>query len=316
MEKKQLKVSIIIITLGRKELLNRAINTLHAQTYPKNNIEIIVVEETNKPAPIEEVKYISIPENKLGFPYARNIGVKDATGDIILFMDDDCEAEQNWVSCIINTFSNDVYGVAGAILVKDCGIIGQCENVIGFPGGGLRYVHKANESIISFTKLSTCNCAYRKSVFDNIGNFNESLKQGGEDSEFAERVTNKFKCVFNPKAIVYHKPKDRLIPILNWFIRRGAARQVEFKNLSAKKAIVSFLKTSVIFKLLLPILLLLYFDYCLIAFFVLIVYYLYMTFKYRYALKYYPASVLYCLPIVKIIMDIGYDIGQIKGYRK
>ena len=38
---------------------------------------------------------------------------------------------------------SDVLGVAGAIAVQDCGLIGYAENILGFPGGGLRYAHHA-----------------------------------------------------------------------------------------------------------------------------------------------------------------------------
>jgi glycosyltransferase involved in cell wall biosynthesis len=86
------KVSVIIITYNRSQLLPVAIDSVLAQTYP--SIEVIVVDDgsTDDTPEVmlhyaERVRYIR-QENR-GVPAARNTGIRAATGDFINFLDSD-----------------------------------------------------------------------------------------------------------------------------------------------------------------------------------------------------------------------------------
>ena len=94
------KVSIIIPTYKRSNYLIRAIESVISQTY--SNIEIIVIDDNDpysefretteikmqKYSNNEKVKYLKNEKN-LGGALARNIGISEATGDYITFLDDD-----------------------------------------------------------------------------------------------------------------------------------------------------------------------------------------------------------------------------------
>lgn len=86
-------VSAIITTHNRKKLLNRAINSVFAQTY--SPIELIVVDDNSEDGTSEicqnqGVKYIYIPkEESRGGNYARNLGIKVSNGKYCAFLDDD-----------------------------------------------------------------------------------------------------------------------------------------------------------------------------------------------------------------------------------
>ena len=87
------QVTAIITTHNRKELLERAIKSVLAQTY--SNMELIVVDDASDDGTDElcrfyELTYIYIPKNKKkGTNYARNLGIKTAKGDYVAFLDDD-----------------------------------------------------------------------------------------------------------------------------------------------------------------------------------------------------------------------------------
>ena len=96
------KVSIIVPSYKRnRELFSRAIESLLAQSY--ENIEIVVVDDNAKPELLEyrqalydyiqelnsdKIKYIQNQEN-LGGALSRNVGIENATGEYITFLDDD-----------------------------------------------------------------------------------------------------------------------------------------------------------------------------------------------------------------------------------
>lgn len=95
------KVSVVVATYRRKETLEKAIQSLLMQTY--SNIEIIVVDDNAHPGwnlKVEnivnniklssnyEIIYIKNRENK-GSAKTRNVGIEQATGEYITFLDDD-----------------------------------------------------------------------------------------------------------------------------------------------------------------------------------------------------------------------------------
>lgn len=91
----KIKVSIIIPFYNRKELVIKAINSVLEQTH--KNTEIILINDSSTEDvkiveeyidKIEKIKYIKLLENK-GASFCRNIGIKEATGEYIAFLDSD-----------------------------------------------------------------------------------------------------------------------------------------------------------------------------------------------------------------------------------
>src|SRR5919204_6333400 len=117
------KVSIVICTKERHASLQRAIASVRSSGDAGRRAEIIVVEESAAPREIAGVRYVHLPREGKGFGHARNAGVAPATGEIVLFMDDDCEACPGWIEALTAPFGRDgrIVGVAGAVLVKECG---------------------------------------------------------------------------------------------------------------------------------------------------------------------------------------------------
>lgn len=216
-------VSVILCTKDRPDDLARAIASIRASGEVGGRAEIVVVEEADVPHEMPGVRYVHLPRANRGFGYARNAGVRAAQGEVVLFIDDDCEAERGWAEALTVPFQEDarVLGVAGAVLVRNCGAIGYAENILGFPGGGLRYLHQAGGRVVPTQLLSTCNCAYRRRALFDAGGFVEEARMGGEDFLLAERVAALGPCVFAPGAVVYHRPRGTFPAIFRWFIRRG-----------------------------------------------------------------------------------------------
>ena len=216
---------MLICTRDRRADLARALASLRADGVDRDGVEIVVVEETGRPAPIPGVRYVSLPPEGRGFAHARNVAVQAAKGSLLVFVDDDCEVERGWFDALLAPLLADraVGGVAGAVLVRRCNAIGHAEAILGFPGGGLRYHDAAGGRVIPIRHLSTCNCAYRRVALEDAGGFPARAILGGEDSLLAERVASRWPCRYAPDAIVYHQPRQRLGAIFRWFLRRGRA---------------------------------------------------------------------------------------------
>lgn len=312
------RISIVICTKDRRDDLARALDSLRAAGAALADAEIVVVEETDAPAPVPGTTYVAIPRERGGFGQARNRAVETAKGEILAFIDDDCEAAPGWLDALVAPLAADasVAGVAGAVLVRDTGAIGYAENVLGFPGGGLRYLHAAGGRVVDTRYLSTCNCAYRRTAVLRAGGFAEAARWGGEDSLLAERVSAAERCVYAPAASVYHRPRGRLAAIFRWFVRRGQS-EIGLLALTARRGAMArfVLRSSWTLRLLVALILVLWRP----ALAVLIpplalAYYAAILWRFRFA-RAYPTHrrAWRLVPIVKLVMDLGTEVGRWKG---
>jgi glycosyltransferase involved in cell wall biosynthesis len=121
-------ISVIIPTYSRSYLLKRALDSLVMQRFPYK-FEIIVVDNNSKDDTMEVVlDYIKEhPENDIkyifegtpGLVSSRHRGVKEAKYDILSFVDEDIEADTNWLSAIAEAFKDiKVKIVGGKVLPK------------------------------------------------------------------------------------------------------------------------------------------------------------------------------------------------------
>ena len=116
-------VSIIIPTYNRKEKLVNLIESIFQNDYPKEKIEIIVVDDAstdntkeyvNKMFP--QVKVIRNNEEKL-LAESRNIGIRASKGKYLLIIDDDNVIDKNTIKELVNYMEKHPQtGVAGPIM--------------------------------------------------------------------------------------------------------------------------------------------------------------------------------------------------------
>ena len=216
-------VSVVVPTCDREELLKSCLFSLFQQTYPKDRYEVIVADGStaDKTKKLIDSLVISSPTTsyvrtgyKEGPSHSRNIGVHEAKGEIILFTDDDCIANQNWINETIKVYEEypDIDGVGGRVFSDPA----QPKNFV------IRYMEALKiipdtELIVGQMEtpfLATCNMSYKKNIFEELGGFNEALRVG-EDYDLIKRFRERgYKLVYVPTAIVYHHQRENIIPYL------------------------------------------------------------------------------------------------------
>jgi glycosyltransferase involved in cell wall biosynthesis len=102
------KISVVICTYNRVELLSHVLSSVTVQTVPTDEYEILVIDnhstDNTKEFVIKfsqihpNVRYIYEPEQ--GLSHARNRGWKEAQGEYVAYIDDDARAENRWVEAI------------------------------------------------------------------------------------------------------------------------------------------------------------------------------------------------------------------------
>jgi GT2 family glycosyltransferase len=311
-------VSVLICTRDRRAEVARALASLRAGGVERQGVEIVVVEETADPAPPPGVRYVPLPPRGLGFAHVRNRAVEAARGDLLVFVDDDCEVERGWLDALLAPLLADgaVAGAAGAVLVRDCNAIGYAENILGFPGGGLRYLAAAGGRVVPTSWLSTCNCAYRREAIEEVGGFSPLGALGGEDSLLAERVSARRPCRYVPDAVVYHRARQRLGAIFRWFVRRGRA-EMRILPAAARPAAVArrLVRGSLTLRLLLVGAALGWLPSppWLTAAGLLALYYAAILRRFAFARRYPTHRTGWWLaPLVKLVADAGAEVGRLR----
>jgi len=222
--------SIIIPAYNAEETLGACLEALDRQSIPKENYEIIVVDDgstdgTSQTAKRHNIKYI-FQANK-GPATARNKGAQTAGSDIILFTDSDCIPDHHWIREMVSPFDDSgVVGVKGAYRTWQKSLAAR------FAQAEFEDRYDLLQKSVSIDMIDTYSASFRKKVFQDMGGFNESFPvPNNEDTEFSYRLAAaRHKLVFNPNAIVYHTHPDTFIQYLKLKFWRGYWRMVVYRR--------------------------------------------------------------------------------------
>lgn len=206
-------ISVVICTFNRSnrlEILFDAIRRL------KNNAtfrtEFIFVDnnstddtkekiEAFKESTIFSISYLI--EKKRGSSAARNTGIREASGSVIVFLDDDCLPDSDWLENIAEYFLNQNIDVAGGKVLL--------YNPLDLP---ISIRTSNNETQLEsvnqlFGTIPGCNMAFRRDVLEKIGLFDEDLGAGlplaAEDVDLIYRAFRGGYCLkYTPQFCVFH----------------------------------------------------------------------------------------------------------------
>lgn len=212
--KKTVKVSVIIPTLNRDKILCDTLSYLLQQEY--HFFEIIVVDQSethNKETQDflkeheDDLKYFQI--NERGTTIAKNFGLKQATGEIVLFLDDDIKPVENLIGLHVRHYRDQkIGGVGGRVVVEDNSMNSAKESVVGQVTKDGRFID--NFSSQTSTEIMTvhgCNASFRRNLLEQIHGFDENYTGNAirEETDLSFRIRRLgYRLVFDPQAEVLH----------------------------------------------------------------------------------------------------------------
>lgn len=222
-----MKFSVVVATYKRAQKLDNCLRSLVVQTWPKNDYELIIVEDGSAVA--EEIckKYSARyvwQENK-GPASARNLGIKKAQGEIISFTDDDCVVPTDWLQNLAEGYKRhpEVVGVGGYLAAPEASLrsnfYAQYERYVSQG----QYRTGSQEEVSGFENPAggTNNISYKKKVIEEVGYFDESLNPAGEDGDLKKRITDKnYQILYLPLKVEHHRDYN-LVSFLRQSFNRG-----------------------------------------------------------------------------------------------
>lgn len=188
-------VSVIIPCYNAEAWIGRQITAVLAQLGPEDELVLVDNLSTDAtPALLAEAaaadpraRVVTAAERQ-GVNHARNVGLADARGDILLICDADDRIHAGWVEAFRSAFSDS--GVAGGAAIPVDGNGRRVGEDLGLHHvfGGPPYPLGAN-------------MAMTRDVFDAVGGFDESFRGGHDEADFAWRAADAgFPTRFVPEA--------------------------------------------------------------------------------------------------------------------
>lgn len=211
-------VSVLIPNWNGIAHLPVCFDALTAQSYPK--IETILIDNASSDesltltrAQYPWVKILALSEN-IGLTGALNRGIKIATGQIIVPLNNDTEVASGWAVALVNALHD--YPAAGMaaskmLLFDRRDTIHSAGDAFGDDGIPInRGVWQPDTGQFDDDTFIFGGCggavAYRRTMLDKIGGFDEDLFMYCEDVDLNWRAQLAgYRCIFAPDAVVYHK---------------------------------------------------------------------------------------------------------------
>jgi len=216
-------VSFIVLTYNRKDELIQALKSIQSQSYhPK---EIIVVDNgsTDGSSTLIKESFPSVKlirlNNNVGVGRGKNIGIQNAQGDVLIFIDDDAFfVDRNSTKLIVNRLLSE----------ENLGLIG-CK-IFNLPKNGIdrKEIPRRDKKIIEHEHETTyfvgTGFALKRKVIESVGLFPEDYFYSGEELDLSFRMIEAgFKIIYFPKVVVYHNvsPKGRPVWQRSYYLTRN-----------------------------------------------------------------------------------------------
>jgi len=210
------KVSIVINTLNRADLLNDAINGVFQLDYP--HFELIVV---NGPSSDHSEDVLASWHGKIkhlrcevpNLSVSRNVGIAAASGDIVAFLDDDAVPHPKWLHFLTRCYADPTVGAAGGFTVDNTGVKWQVRKTICDRFGNAHFVEDHfDERSVCFTgtpfypSLLGTNSTFRISAIKAIGGFDHVFAYLLDETDVCLRLVDAgWQVVYQPSAIMFHQ---------------------------------------------------------------------------------------------------------------
>jgi glycosyltransferase involved in cell wall biosynthesis len=231
------RMSIVVGTLNRGEVLGRSLDSLLAQDFPKDRYEIIVVDNgctdgtealvRARMAKADNLRFVKEP--KLGLSNARNKGIAESRFELVGFFDDDATAQPDWLTRLTTIFASDPdTGAAGGPIfvgwptTRPDWMPPSCEGYFGhcyygterlelhfpqYPYGSNMVIRK--EHLLAINGFS-----------DKVGPKGGNMMSAGEQDLFSRLYKIPIKVMYDPAAPVEHWVQAERVS-RKWVLKRS-----------------------------------------------------------------------------------------------
>lgn len=218
-------LTVIICTYNREKYIRPLLDSLVANTLPKSEYEILLVDNNcqdntrgvcSKFAEEHpEVSFKYVEEHEQGLSAAKNCGIREAGGDLVVYVDDDALVDKNYLEDYVRWFETHPQTMA----------LGGPIMPLYEEGGEPQWMSPYTKALLTAwmdygTKVRKYpkgrypgggNAAYRKCVFEKVGMFNTALGRkggnlmGSEEKDIFDKMNSLgMEVLYLPTPVLHH----------------------------------------------------------------------------------------------------------------
>jgi O-antigen biosynthesis protein len=200
------RVSVVVCSFNGERTLAGTLAGACALEYP--DFEVIVVDDGSTDATADVAATFPVrvitTENR-GLSSARNTGIREASGEIVAFTDDDARPDPHWLLYLVAAFRSGGHAAVGGpnLPPGGDGLVADC--VAAAPGGPAHVLLSDREA----EHIPGCNSAFVKRALEEIGGFDPLFRVAGDDVDACWRIQEAGGSIgFAPAAVVWHHPRS------------------------------------------------------------------------------------------------------------
>jgi len=323
-------ISIIIPCRNEKKYIEKCLDSVINQNYPKDKLEVLIVDGISDDGSREILSeyaqkyfFIKLLDNpKIITSCALNIGIKNAHGSFIIWMSAHNFYEKDYIlKCIENIKKFNVDNVGGIIIPttdKNSLVAKSIVKVLSHPFGVGNSYFRISSKLPKYVDTVFGGC-YKKEIFEKVGLFNERLIRG-QDMEFNLRLKNRGgKILLIPEIKSYYYCRSDIKSFCKHNFINGIWAILPFKfsrdmPVAIRHLVPLFFVLTIIILSFLTAFLpkLIYYLISIISFYLLVNLY----FSLKIAIREKNLRLFLLLPIVFICLHISYGLGSIYGLLK
>lgn len=323
-------VSIIIPCRNEEKYIGKCLDSIIAQDYPKERMEVLVVDGASEDETRTVIKKFQIQNSKLKIqlidnprkftPFGLNIGIRNTQGEIIIRMDAHSGYREDFISkCVSHLMESGADNVGGVIKTSSADDTLEARAValsLSSPfGAASDFRLGGNKPKSVDTVFGGC---FKKEIFERIGLFDERLIRS-QDLEFNLRIKSRGgKIILFPDIVVYYYPQPTFLKFFKHNFNDGIWSIYPLKIIKMKFKLRHYIPLLFVAGLISSFILGIFSAFFFaISIFILFVYgFTTFYFSLKIALEEKDIRFLLLMPIAFFCRHFGYGLGSIFGVIK
>jgi glycosyltransferase involved in cell wall biosynthesis len=229
------KISVIVPTHNRKEILKRTISSLLQQSLSPEDYQIVVIDDGStdgtgemmglnfKKELDDRICYLSQPNQ--GPNGARNLGIASASGDILLFINDDTIPDDRLLELHQNehaTYPEDPVSILGQVMWSNQQSVTPLMKWLDHGGPLFSFYKISGHREVPWHFFVTSNVSVKKKFLSVIGPFDEDFREAHDDTEFAWRAKRYgMRLIYCEDALTFHVHPQTFDKVINKMVLVG-----------------------------------------------------------------------------------------------
>jgi len=318
-------VSIVIPCRNEERLIGRCLDSIIANDYSKNRLEVLVIDGKSEDKTRDIVReytrkysFIRLFNNpKKITPVAMNIGIKKSHGELVLIMGAHSKINEDFIlrnAESLRKYDVDCIGGISKVLPSNDTLIAQSIALVfscPFGVGNAYYNIGVKKPIFVDTVSRGC---YKREVFKKIGLFDENLVRNQDDEFNFRLIKNGGKILLVPEIVSYYYARRKLSQLWRQYFQYGYFKVRVAQKIGAIFTWRQLIPAIFVGSLILTGAMSFFSKFSLWLFLFIVVSYLFANFGFSLSIAIKKRLRLFlALPVVFATLHFSYGVGYLKG---